>query len=224
MLCEETYAIINRSKGNITLPTTITQRSRALALLGRRPILRLKDFTAQDVGPETLARLVREGIVVRVARGLYQRANAAASAGHSLAEAAALAPKGVVCLISALQFHELTLQMPSQVWIAIDRTAWRPKIEHPPIRIVRFSGTALTDGVKRHRIEGVEVAITDPARTIVDCFRYRGKIGIDVALEGLREGLRQRKVTSDQLWRLGTRMRAWSILKPYVEATAADAT
>jgi len=127
-------------------------------------------------------------------------------------------------LISALQFHELTLQMPSEIWMAIDRTAWRPRIEYPPVRFVRFSGTTLTDGVKRHRIEGVEVAITDPARTILDCFRYRGKVGLDVALEGLREGLRQRKVTTDQLWRHATKMRVWSILKPYVEATAADAT
>jgi predicted transcriptional regulator of viral defense system len=205
------------------VPISTTQRSRALALLGRRPILRLKDFTAQDVGPETLARLVREGMIVRVARGLYQRAGASVDAGHSLAEAAALVPKSVVCLISALQFHELTLQMPSEVWMAIDRTAWRPRIAYPPVRFVRFSGTALTDGVKRHRIEGVVVAITDPARTIVDCFRYRNKVGLDVALEGLREGLRQRKVTSDQLWRHATKMRAWSILKPYVEATAADA-
>jgi predicted transcriptional regulator of viral defense system len=205
------------------VPAPRTQRSRALALLGQQPILRLKDFTAQDVGPETLARLVREGMIVRVARGLYQRANASADAGHSLAEATVLVPKGVICLISALQFHELTLQMPSEVWMAIDRAAWRPRIEYPPVRFVRFSGTALTDGVKRHRIEGVEVAITDPARTIVDCFRYRGKVGLDVALEGLREGLRQRKMTTDQLWRHATKMRVWSILKPYVEATAADA-
>ncbi len=206
------------------MPIPATQRSRALALLGRRPILRLKDFTAQDVGPETLARLVRDGMIVRVARGLYQRASMSAATGHSIAEAAAMVPKGVVCLISALQFHELTLQMPSQVWIAIDRTAWRPRIEYPLVRFVRFSGTALTDGVKRHRIEGVEVAITDPARTIVDCFRYRNKVGLDVALEGLREGLRERKVTSDQLWRYAAKMRVWSIMKPYVEATAADGT
>ncbi len=223
VLCEETSAILDDSRGNITVSAPSTQRFRALALLGRQPILRLKDFTAWDVGPETLARLVREGVVVRVARGLYQRANVSADAGHSLAEAAALVPKGVICLISALQFHELTLQVPSQVWMAIDRTAWRPRIEYPPVRFVRFTGTALTDGVKRHRIEGVEVAITDPARTIVDCFRYRGKVGLDVALEGLREGLRQRKVTSDQLWRHAMKMRVWSILKPYVEATAADA-
>jgi predicted transcriptional regulator of viral defense system len=192
-------------------------------MLSRRPILRLKDFTAQNVGPETLARLVREGVIVRAARGLYQRTDASVDARHSLAEATALVPKGVVCLTSALQFHELTLQMPSEVWMAIDRTAWRPRIEYPPVRFVRFSGTALTDGIKRHRIDGIEVAITDPARTVVDCFRYRAKIGLDVALEGLREGLRQRKITSDRLWRHATKMRVWSILKPYVEATDADA-
>jgi predicted transcriptional regulator of viral defense system len=202
------------------LATTSTQRVQTLKLLGARAIMRLKDFTAQGIDPETLARLVREGIVVRPARGLYQLADGSADARHTLAEAAALVPKGVICLVSALQFHGLTLQMPSSVWMAIERTAWRPRIDYPPIRFVRFTGSALTEGVERHRIEGVEVAVTDPARTIVDCFRYRAKVGIDVAMEGLREGLRQRKVTSDQLWRYGTKARIWSTMKPYVEATA----
>ena len=134
---------------------------------------------------------------MRPARGLYQLADGAVDARRTLAEAAALVPKGIICLVSALQFHGLTLQMPSSVWMAIERTAWRPRIEYPPIRFVRFTGSALSDGIKRHRIEGVEVTITDPARTIVDCFRYRAKVGIDVAMEGLR----QRKATSDQLWR-----------------------
>ena len=105
--------------------------------------------------------------------------------------------------------------------MAIGRTAWRPRIDYPPIRFVRFTGLALTEGIERHRIEGIDVAITDPARTIVDCFRYRTKVGIDVAMEGLREGLRQRKATSDQLWRYATKARVWSIMKPYVEATVA---
>lgn len=120
--------------------------------------------TCEEVVIEACFRL----IVAHSSR-LYQRANASADPRHSLADAAALVPKGVVCLISALQFHELTLQMPSGVWMAIDRAAWRPRIEYPPIRFVRFSGTALTDGVTYHRIEGVEVAITDAPRTIVDC-------------------------------------------------------
>jgi predicted transcriptional regulator of viral defense system len=200
------------------------QRSRALALLKSKGMLRLKDFVARGIGAETLARLLRDKEVIRRARGLYQLPEAELETTHTLAEAALLVPKGVVCLTSALQFHGLTLQMPSAVWMAIERTAWRPRIDYPPIRFVRFTGSALSEGIKRHRIEGVEVAITDPARTIVDCFRYRAKVGIDVAMEGLREGLRQRKATSDQLWRYATKARIWSTMKPYVEATAADGT
>ena len=111
-----------------------------------------------------------------------------------LAEAATLVPKGIICLISALQFHELTLQMPSSVWMAIERSAWRPTISHPPIRFVRFSGWGMTEGVDTCSIESRPVSITNPARSIVDCFRYRNKIGTDVALEGLRKGMRRRKV------------------------------
>jgi len=202
--------------------TTNTQRTQALELLSARSMMRLKDFAAHGIGPETLARLVRDGVVVRPARGLYQLATGPGDARHALAEAAALVPKGVVCLVSALQFHEMTLQMPSSVWMAIERTAWRPRIDYPPIRFVRFMGSALTEGIERHRIEGIEVAITNPARTIIDCFRYRAKVGIDVAMEGLREGLRQRKATSDQLWRYATKARIWSTMKPYVEAMVAD--
>ncbi|MBY5323163.1 type IV toxin-antitoxin system AbiEi family antitoxin domain-containing protein [Rhizobium leguminosarum] len=201
---------------------TTAQRLRALDLLKARGMLRLKDFIAEGIGPETLARLVREEAIVRPARGLYQLPDTQAEAAHALAEAAVLVPRGVVCLTSALQYHELTLQMPSAVWMAIDRTAWRPKIDYPPIKFVRFKGSALTEGVERHRIEGVEVPITNPARSIVDCFRYRAKVGLDVAMEGLREGLRRRKTTSDDLWTYAKEARTWSIMRPYVEATVAD--
>lgn len=205
-------------------PATTTQRAHALELLGTQSMMRLRDFAAHGIGPETLARLVRDGVVVRPARGLYQLAAGSADARHVLAEAATLVPKGIVCLVSALQFHGLTLQMPSSVWMAIDRTAWRPRIDYPPIRFVRFTGWALSEGIEHHRIGGIQVAITNPVRTIVDCFRYRNKVGIDVAMEGLREGLRQRKATSDQLWRYATKARTWPIMKPYVEATVADGT
>jgi predicted transcriptional regulator of viral defense system len=186
-------------------------------------MLRLKDFVAEGIGPETLARLVRETAVVRPARGLYQLPDTQVDATHALAEAAVLVPKGVVCLTSALQFHELTLQMPSAVWMAISRSAWRPKIDYPPIRFVRFTGPSLTEGVDRHHIEGVEVPITNPARTIVDCFRYRGKVGLDVSMEGLREGLRRRRCTPDDLWRYARQARVWSVMRPYVEAMVSDA-
>lgn len=198
------------------------QKTRALDLLKARGMLRQKDFLSEDIDSETLARLVRDKQVVRPARGLYQLPDASIDASHALAEAAILVPKGIVCLISALQFHELTLQMPSAVWMAIDRTAWRPKISYPPIRFVRFSGWAMTQGVERHSIEARKVPITDPARTIVDCFRYRNKIGIDIAVEGLREGIRRRKCTPDQLWKYGKMAKVWTVMRPYVEVVVAD--
>jgi len=204
------------------MSTADAQRIRAIDLLKARGLLRLKDFVAEGIGPETLSRLVRETAVVHPARGLYQLADTQVDAAHALAEAAILVPKGIVCLTSALQFHELTLQMPSAVWMAIERTAWRPKIDYPRIRFVRFAGPALTEGIAPHRIEGVEVPITNPARTIVDCFRYRAKVGLDVAMEGLREGLRSRRCTPDELWRHARTARAWSVMRPYVEAMASD--
>lgn len=200
-----------------------TQRTRALNLLKARGMLRLKDFAAENIEPETLARLVRDKQIIRPARGLYQLPDAAIDAAHTLAEAAVLVPKGVVCLISALQFHTLTLQMPSAVWMGIGRTAWKPTISYPPIRFVRFGGWAMAEGVERYSIQSRKVPITDPARTIVDCFRYRNKIGVDIAMEGLREGIRHRKCTPDQLWQYAKKARVWTVMRPYVEAVVADA-
>lgn len=201
----------------------VTQKERALSLLRTKRMLRLKDFIAKGIEPETLARLLRSGQVVRPARGLYQLSDAQVDATHVLAEAAALVPKGIVCLISALQFHGLTLQMPSAVWMAIERTAWKPTISYPSLRFVRFSGWAMTEGVARYPVQSHKLPITNPARTIVDCFRYRNKIGIDVAMEGLREGIGKRRCTPDELWRYAKKARSWTIMRPYVEAVVANA-
>lgn len=202
--------------------TPTKQRDIALCLCRQRGLVRMPDLRNAGVRPETVARLVREGAVARVARGLYQLADAIPDPRRSLAEASARVPRGVICLASALQFHELTLHMPSAVWIAIDRTGWKPDVEYPPVRFVRFSGHALADGVKRHVIDGIEVPVFEPAKSIVDCFRYRNKIGLDIALEGLREGLRSGRVTPDQLWEFARTARAWSVMRPYVEAMVAD--
>jgi predicted transcriptional regulator of viral defense system len=201
---------------------TGTQRDTVRNLFHHKGLVRMRDLRDAGVGSETVARLVREGAVTRVTRGLYQLADAVPEARRSFAEASALVPKGVICLISALQLHELTLQMPSVVWIAIDRTGWKPKVEYPPIRFARFSSRALREGVKRHLIEGIEVPIFEPAKTIVDCFRYRNKIGLSIALEGLREGLRTKRATPDQLWEFACMARVWSVMRPYVEAIVAD--
>ncbi|KTW00853.1 type IV toxin-antitoxin system AbiEi family antitoxin domain-containing protein [Sphingomonas sanguinis] len=199
-----------------------SQRARAVACLRTGDIVRLRDLLAQGISAETMARLVRDGLAVRPARGVYQAADAPLDARHMLAEAAALAPKAVICLASALQFYELTLQRPSSVWMAIDRTGWKPKTDYPPMRFVRFSEPLLNEGVERHRIEGVQVAVFDPAKSVVDCFRYRNKVGLDLALEGLREGFQRRRFTVDQLSRYATHARVWTIMRPYVEATIAD--
>ena len=199
-----------------------TQRETARALLGEKGLVRMHEFRDAGVGAETVARLVRDGAVERIARGLYQLSGAMPDPWHNFSEASALVPRGVICLTSALQFHEMTLQMPSAVWMAIDRTGWKPKIDYPPIRFVRFGTRAMSDGVKCHQIDGVAVPIFEPAKTIVDCFRYRNKIGLDIALESLREGLRARRVTPDQLWKFARSARVWTVMRPYVEAIVAD--
>ena len=202
--------------------TTIPQAERALAILADRGIVRLREFKAAGIAEESVARLVRQGRVRRLARGLYQLPDADIAAGHSLAEAAALVPKGVICLLSALQFHGLTLQVPSVVWMAIGRRARKPKIAYPPIRFVRFGDAALAAGADVHRIEGVRVRIFNPAKSAVDCFRYRNKIGLDVALEAMREALRRRRCRPDDIRRHAVALRVWSVVRPYLEAMTAD--
>lgn len=203
-------------------PSSKTQRETACALLSEKGLVRMREFRDAGVGAETVARLVRDDTVERIARGLYQLAGAMPDPQHTFAEASAMVPKGVICLTSALQFHEMTLQMPSSVWMAIDRTGWKPKIQYPPIRFVRFGTKAMSEGVKHHQIDGVTVPIFEPAKTIVDCFRYRNKIGLDIALESLREGLRTKRVTPDKLWKFARSARVWTVMRPYVEAMLTD--
>ena len=205
-----------------TEPDRSTQRNRALALLAERGMARLSEFINAGIAQETVARLAREGAILRLTRGLYQLPRAELDANHTLAQAAKLVPKGIVCLLSATQFHRLTVHTPSAVWIAIERTARKPRIDYPPLRIVRFSGAAFTMGVEEHEIEGVSVRIYGPAKTIVDCFRYRTKIGLDVALEALREGLRQRRCQPDDLYRYALATRTWAVMRPYMEAMLTD--
>jgi len=127
-------------------------------------------------------------------------------------------PNGVACLLSALSFHGFTTQAPFEIWMAIDRKARLPKVEGVPVHIVRFSGEALTEGVERHVIEGVEVCVYCPAKTVADCFKYRNKIGLNVALEALRECRRERRCTMDDLWRFAKICRVANVIRPYLEA------
>lgn len=199
-----------------------TQRDLAVSLIGRHGIMRLSDLKNHGVNPATLARLVEEGVLNRFSRGLYELADAEIDAAHSLAEVAKRVPKGVICLISALQFHEITLQVPRSVWIAIGQKDRAPKIDYPPIRVVRFSGQALTLGVVTHEIDSVPVRIFNPAKTIVDCFRFRNKVGLDVALEAMRMGWRARKAKPDDIAKYAQALRIWSVVRPYLDSVVAD--
>ena len=174
------------------------------------------------IHPETLARMLRDRTLTRVTRGLYQLADAEVTTPHDLVEVAKLVPKGVICLVSALQFHDLTLQTPGRVWLAIGSKARKPKIDYPPTRIVRFGPQSLCLGVQTHTIDGVSVPIFDPAKTVVDCFRFRQHVGLDVALEGLHNVMRSGKVKPAQIVRYARDTRIWSVLRPYLETVVAD--
>lgn len=204
------------------MPQPESQRRTAHAVLKARGIARLAELREAGVTAATVSRMERDGEVLRLARGIYQLADAPLDAHHSLAEAAKRVPKGVVCLVSALAFHELTDQLPRQVWIAIGQKDWAPKADGAPVRLVRFTDRLLTDGVESHIVEGVPVKVFGVAKTIADCFRYRNKIGLSVALEGLQEALRQRKTTPGEVSRQAARGAVATVIRPYLEALTAN--
>jgi predicted transcriptional regulator of viral defense system len=181
-------------------------------------VLRVRDLTSRGIHPEYLRRLCRQGLMVRTGRGLYMAADADISINHSLAQAAKMLPHGIVCLLSALRFHDIGTQNPHEVWMALERTAARPRIDYPPLRVVRFSGRGLTEGIEEHVIEGVPVKVTSPARTVADCFKYRNKIGLDVTLEALRDAWRARRFTMGEIDRFARICRVEHVLRPYLEA------
>jgi predicted transcriptional regulator of viral defense system len=189
-----------------------------LAFVRASGVVRPCDLEATGFNRMWLTRMRRRGLVDQVARGLYVAADAEWTEHHTFAEVAARVPHGVVCLLSALSYHGLTTQAPFEVWLAIDRKARAPRERGLPLRIVRFSGLALTTGAEEHVIEGVPVRIYGPAKTVVDCFRYRNKIGFDVALEALRDCYRLRLATIDELWECAVRLRVGNVMRPYIES------
>lgn len=186
-------------------------------LAREKGLLRPRDLAERGI-PRQYLRLARDrGLIERIARGLYRMHGEMTSENASLAEVCKRAPSGVVCLISALSFHELTTQIPHIVHLAIEQKAHPPKIETVQVRYFRFSGKAFTEGVEKHDIEGVEVCVYCPAKTVADCFKYRHKIGIDIAIEALRDCLRQRKAKVDDIVRYGRICRVDRVMQPYME-------
>lgn len=183
-----------------------------------QPFVRSKDVEAKGIPREYLLRLHRRGVLRRAARGVYALAHGKVSEHNSLAVVAKVVPHAVVCLLSALRFHDLTTQDPYQIWIAIDNKARCPSLRSPSLRVVRFSGIALAQGIEMHKIEGVPVRIYGIEKTIADCFKYRHKIGIDVAVEALRDALKQRRATIDEIHRFAKVCRVDKVMRPYIEA------
>ncbi len=191
-----------------------------LEMVQQAGVLRPRDLAAHGIPRIYLSRLCERGYLQRVGRGLYVLPHADISEHHTLAEACKRVPHSVVCLLSALRFHGLTTQSPFEVWLAIGSKAWRPHVDYPRLRFVRFSARALEAGAEEHAIEGVIVRVYDPAKTVADCFKYRNKIGVDVALEALRDCRRQRRCTNDELWYYAKICRVANVMRPYMEATA----
>jgi len=181
-------------------------------------VLRPRDLDTHGIPRKYLSTVYHMGLMDQVGRGLYVSKDIDPTEKHSLVHVCKRMPNAVVCLLSALQFHDLTTQLPSGIWIAIDRKARFPKESRLPMRVVRFSGEALDAGIEDHRIEGVLVKVYNPAKTVADCFKYRNKIGLDVAIEALRDCRRKRKCTIDELWRYATICRVSNVMKPYLEA------
>ncbi len=208
-----------------------SQADRALALLKQKGMARLSELIEAGVTATTISRMKEKGLILQLSRGLYQLPDAPLETNHSLAEAAKLVPKGIVCLVSALAFHELTDVIPSRVWMALGPRDWRPAIINPKMQFVRFRDKMLTQGIEKHYVENVEVKIYNPAKTVVDLFRYRQSAGrryqkspgLNLALEGLREALRRRKATPSQIADYAAEAKVWKIVEPYLEAMTANA-
>ena len=196
-----------------------TAEYRVFRHIRKKGILRPSELKPLGVRQETLWRLYKRGKLERIGRGVYGFPERAMSEQHSLAQAAKMVPRGVACLLTALRFHSLTTQSPSEIWMALDRKARLPaRSGHPSFRFHRFSGDALTEGIERRVVDGVPVKVYNAAKTVADCFKYRNKIGLDVALEALRDCWRERKATMDELSRYAKVCRVANVMRPYLES------
>ncbi|MFA5890438.1 MAG: type IV toxin-antitoxin system AbiEi family antitoxin domain-containing protein [Actinomycetota bacterium] len=194
--------------------------NQVLQVVRRLGIVRAADLEAHGIPRGQLYRLARKGLVERQARGIYVAAKHSFTAEHTLAQVAKQVPNGVFCLLTALRFHELTTQAPAEVWIALPEKARRPKLDYPRLRVARFSGPALTEGIEAHRLDGVEIRVYSAAKTVADCFKYRNKVGVDVAVEALRDFSRHHRGGATDLARYARICRVSRVMQPYLDALA----
>lgn len=189
-----------------------------LRLAREQGVLTARAVAAQGVPRVMLTRMVRAGTLRHVGRGLYALPEQSLSEQHLLAQVASRSPHVVFCLLTALRFHDIGTQSPFELWLAIANKARAPRLDYPPLRIMRFSGAALVEGIETHTIDGIPVRVYALAKTVADCFKFRNKIGLDVALEALRESWRAKRVTMDELWRYANVCRVGNVMRPYLES------
>ena len=211
-------AEINNSRQTVTTMAANTQVQRVLELVRQRGIVRGTELDRLGVHRMYLKRLVDRGLLVQRSRGIYEAAKPRLSEHDSVIEVAVRVPRATLCLLTALRLHQLTTQNPFEVWIMIDRKARKPSMTYPPIRVVRASGFALSRGVKAMRIDGVEINVTTVAKTVADCFKYRSTVGVDVAIEALRDAWRQKKVTVEAIIAAAKIDRVATVMRPYLES------
>lgn len=188
-----------------------------LKFLKKKGIIRPRDLKEINGTREHLRRLLSKGLIERPERGLYMLPQKDLGENQNLIEACVRIPRGVICLLTALRFHEITTQAPFEIWMAIPNKATTPRVKNLNLNIVRFSGKAMEEGVETHQIIGVTIRVYSPAKTVADCFKYRNKLGIDVAIESLRECWRAKKCSMDDLWKYAKICRVSKIIRPYIE-------
>ncbi len=193
-----------------------SKEEQVLKLIRKEGVLRPRDLDEYGIAREYLICLHEKGLIERTGRGLYVLADTEPTEKQNLVEACKRVPHGVICLLSALQFHELTTQNPFEIWIAVGNR-WQPKVDLP-LRVVRFTGKALQTGIEEHKIDGGTIRVYSPPKTVADCFKYRNKIGLDVALEALRECWKKRRVTMDEFWDMARACRMTNVIRPYLES------
>jgi predicted transcriptional regulator of viral defense system len=196
----------------------MTRSQRHITRLLRQGTVRSRELVAAGLTRSEISRRVTAGKLVRLGRGLYARPDYQGGAHSALVEVAKRAPKVVFCLLTALRLHELTTQSPHEVWIAIGNKEHPPRMAYPKLRAVRFAPAALAVGVETRRVDGTSIRVTNVAKTVADCFKFRGKVGLDVALEALREARRSRRLSVDEVWRYAKADRVVNIMRPYLEA------
>lgn len=196
-----------------------TKAEKLVQELRKKGVLKTKEILKFGISKQYICELTARGVIERISRGYYSLPDYEYSVMQSIAEVSKQVPKGVICLLSALRFHGFTTQSPFDVWVAIDRRAWKPKINGTTkIRYMRFSQEAFTSGIQTKTVDNLKVRVYCPAKTVADCFKYRNKVGLDVALEALREGWREKKFTMNELWKYAKICRVSNVMKPYMES------